>query len=167
MKGWSRLSTMTRAPVPSTCRRSDDRDIPFCRHAWAMCGSGYRPRSASRSWCWRPRATRRAKSSLAACPPIQGPMSTRPGAAIEFGDGARMAYDPQTHGLTITLPAGGTAAIVGRWRPVADGAAVRRRTRRHHRQADRQRRCRGRRQEPEGAYSRQGSAGPGRIGKPV
>ncbi|WP_257575834.1 phage baseplate assembly protein V [Sphingomonas sanguinis] len=35
-----------------------------------------------------------------------------PGAAIEFGDGARLAYDPQTHGLTITLPAGGTAAIV-------------------------------------------------------
>jgi phage baseplate assembly protein V len=35
-----------------------------------------------------------------------------PGAAIEFGDGARLAYDPQSHGLTITLPAGGTAAII-------------------------------------------------------
>lgn len=35
-----------------------------------------------------------------------------PGAAIEFDDGARLAYDPQAHTLTIALPAGGSAAIV-------------------------------------------------------
>lgn len=35
-----------------------------------------------------------------------------PGAAIEFSDGARLAYDPQTHALTIALPSGGKAAIV-------------------------------------------------------
>ena len=35
-----------------------------------------------------------------------------PGAAINFDDGARLAYDPQTHRLTIALPAGGAAAIV-------------------------------------------------------
>ena len=35
-----------------------------------------------------------------------------PGVAFECDDGARLAYDPQTHGLTITLPSGGKAAIV-------------------------------------------------------
>lgn len=35
-----------------------------------------------------------------------------PGVALECDDGARLAYDPQTHRLTIALPAGGTAAIV-------------------------------------------------------
>ncbi len=31
---------------------------------------------------------------------------------IAFEDGARLAYDPATHALTIALPSGGTAAIV-------------------------------------------------------
>ncbi len=35
-----------------------------------------------------------------------------PGVALECDDGARLAYDPQTHNLTIALPSGGKAAIV-------------------------------------------------------
>lgn len=35
-----------------------------------------------------------------------------PGAAIVFGDGAIFGYDPVGHSLAISLPSGGTAAIV-------------------------------------------------------